>query len=159
MSGSEKVVVVDTVLSAQQRRTLAALLDLIIPPSGDGRMPGAAEYDIWGYIHDAAATLAPVIRDELARLDAQARAQQGESFAALDESARQILVGQMRAADPDFLARLAEQTIACYYQQDRVMIAIGMEARPPFPVGYQVEAGDLSLLDPVRARGRVYRQV
>ena len=93
------------------------------------------------------------------RLDAQARAQQGESFATLDEAARQTLLEKMRAAEPDFMDRLAQQTVACYYQQDRVMVAIGMEARPPFPLGYQVEAGDLSLLDPVRARGRVYREI
>jgi len=32
-----------------------------------------------------------------------------------------------------------------------------MEARPPYPKGYQVEPGDLSLLNPVIARGKIYR--
>jgi hypothetical protein len=32
-----------------------------------------------------------------------------------------------------------------------------MEARPPYPKGYQVVQGDLSLLEPVRARGKIYR--
>jgi hypothetical protein len=40
-----------------------------------------------------------------------------------------------------------------------VLEAIGMEARAPFPKGFEVEPGDLSLLDPVRRRGRVYREV
>jgi hypothetical protein len=159
MKDSEKSAAGDILLSEAQRKTLAAVLNLIIAPSDDGRMPGAAEYDIWGYIHDAARTLASGIRDELERLDTQARAQQGKPFATLDEAARQTLLEQMRAAEPRFMRDLARQTVACYYQQDRVLVAIGMQPRPPFPLGYEVAAGDLSLLDPVRARGRVYREV
>ena len=37
--------------------------------------------------------------------------------------------------------------------------AIGVEPRPPFPKGYQVEQGDFSLLDPVRARGPIWRDI
>jgi len=37
------------------------------------------------------------------------------------------------------------------------MRAIGMELRPPFPRGFEVAQGDWSLLDPVRARGRIWR--
>ena len=159
MNDSEKPAVGEVSLTDAQRKTLDALLNLIIAPSDDGRMPGAAEYDIWGYIRAAASTLAPAIRDELEQIDAQARAQHGKPFTALDEGGRQTLVEQMRAAEPGFMSKLANQTVACYYQQDRVLAAIGMEARPPFPIGYQVEAGDLSLLDPVRGRGRVYREV
>ena len=45
----------------------------------------------------------------------------------------------------------------CYYRDDRVMRSIGMELRPPFPRGFDVAPGDWSLLDPVRARGRIWR--
>ena len=49
-------------------------------------------------------------------------------------------------------------TVTCYYQDDRVLAAIGLEARPPFPKGYDVPAGDLSLLEPVRRRGSIVRE-
>jgi hypothetical protein len=143
-------------LTEKQQQTLMAVLNLIIPPSDDGRMPGAAEYDIWGYV---GAEAHPLIRDQLERLNEQALAQHDKPFAALDEAAAQSMVTQIQTAESDFMRDLANQTVACYYQQDRVLIAIGMEARAPFPRGYEVAAGDLSLLDPVRARGRVYRQV
>jgi hypothetical protein len=42
--------------------------------------------------------------------------------------------------------------LLCYYRDDRVMVSLGLEARPPFPKGYVLEQGDWSLLDPVRAR-------
>ena len=38
-----------------------------------------------------------------------------------------------------------------------VVEGLGLEDRPPYPKGYEVEAGDLSLLDPVRARPKLYR--
>ena len=39
------------------------------------------------------------------------------------------------------------------------MRSLDMEPRPPFPLGYTLEEGDWSLLDPVRARPKFYRQV
>src|SRR6516162_1999713 len=40
---------------------------------------------------------------------------------------------------------------------DRVMRSLGLEPRPPYPKGFEVEQGDWSLLDPVRARPKLYR--
>jgi hypothetical protein len=37
------------------------------------------------------------------------------------------------------------------------MRSLGMEARAPFPKGFEVPAGDYDLLDPVRARGPIWR--
>lgn len=39
------------------------------------------------------------------------------------------------------------------------MRSLGMEVRAPFPKGFDVEPGDWSLLDPVRARAPFYRPV
>jgi hypothetical protein len=38
------------------------------------------------------------------------------------------------------------------------MQSLGMEVRPPFPKGFEVEQGDWSLLDPVRVRQPFYRR-
>ena len=61
------------------------------------------------------------------------------------------------ASGPIILLGRRAWYVQCYYRDDRVMKAIGMERRPPFPLGFQVETGDLSLLEPVRARGKKYR--
>ena len=57
------------------------------------------------------------------------------------------------------LAALVRVVLLCYYRDDRVMRSLGQEPRPPFPKGHVVEQGDWSLLDPVRARPRMYRSV
>jgi hypothetical protein len=47
--------------------------------------------------------------------------------------------------------------LAAYYRDDRVLLALGLEARSPFPKGYTVEQGDWSLLDAVRGREPFWR--
>jgi hypothetical protein len=42
--------------------------------------------------------------------------------------------------------------------QPRVLEALGVEPRPPHPAGYATVEGDPSLLEPVRQRGRTYRE-
>ena len=46
-----------------------------------------------------------------------------------------------------------------YYPNDRVMRALGIEPRAPFPGGRVVEQPDWSLLDKVRDRPRMCRDV
>ena len=42
---------------------------------------------------------------------------------------------------------------------ERVIAALDLEPRPPHPQGFTMPENDLSLLDPVRARGRLWRDV
>ena len=44
-----------------------------------------------------------------------------------------------------------------YYINPTVLESLGLEARPPQPKGYVVEAGDLSSLEAVVQRGQAYR--
>ena len=149
----------DAVLDSNQQRTFGAILDMIIPASGDGRFPSAAETDVLGYVAKTDPKLLETVRIELDRLNTMSEDLHGLVFGDAHETVRQELLDEIRGKEPQFLRGLALQTVTCYYQDDRVMEAIGMEARPPFPKGYEVVAGDLSLLDPVRARGQVYRDV
>ena len=156
---SNEIIGSDAVLDSAQQRTFGAILDMIIPASGDGRFPSAAETDVLGYVAKTDPKLLETVRIELDRLNTMSENLHGLVFGDAHETVRQELLDEIRGKEPQFLRGLALQTVTCYYQDDRVMEAIGMEARPPFPKGYEVVAGDLSLLDPVRARGQVYRDV
>ena len=66
-----------TGFSEGELRTLACVLALLIPPSGDGRMPGAGEVGVGARIDQVAqrdAGLRAVVAAGLAALDALARA-------------------------------------------------------------------------------------
>ncbi len=144
-------------LTSEQRAILDLVLNLIVPPSADGRMPGAAEVGVPAYLVAEAPDALPLLRQELGQLELRSRERFARGFVELEEAERKNLIEAMRAQAPSFLSRLAAETLACYYQHDRVLAGLGLEARPPYPKGYQVAPGDLSLLDPVRARGKIYR--
>ena len=69
------------------------------------------------------------------------------------------IFADMRDESPGLALLLVNVVVRCYYRDDRVMRSLNMELRPPFPKGFELEQGDWSLLDPVRARGRAYREV
>jgi hypothetical protein len=94
----------------------------------------------------------------LAALDDVARRSGAEGFGALSPTARIAALRASEQAEPMFLSTLL--TLACvgYYSAEPVVAALKGSARPPHPLGYDLEPDDLSLLDAVRARGRLYRE-
>jgi hypothetical protein len=147
--------------SAEEERALAAVLDEIVPPSADRRLPGAGEIGLARHIErslQAMQGLGPVVAQGLAALENLARGRGVSSFAALSRDERLAVLDEIPAQEPAFLPTVTFLAYAGYYQHERVAEALGLEARPPHPKGYEVEANDLSLLDRVRRRPRLYRE-
>jgi len=148
-------------LENAEEHTLAAVLDAIIPPSSDGKLPGAGELGIVGHIAQAvqqSPELGPVITQGLAGLEELARARDPRGFAALDVSERVAVLNELAATQPGFVPGLTFHTFIGYYQNGRVVEALGLEHRPPHPLGYEMEPNDLTLLDPVRERDPLFRK-
>jgi len=139
-------------------RTLACIVQMIIPASQTAQLPGADDPRI---LADIAASLGrdrERVLQALACLEAMAGEQQpGVLFDELPGQIRDGIVTQFRAEQPALATVLADATVRCYYRDDRVMRAIGMQPRAPFPEGFALEQGDWSLLEPVRARGPIWR--
>ena len=142
-------------LSADQARDLRALAGFIIPPSAAYGVPGADDDKIFG---DTLNSLERD-RDDVCRALAHLAALAGGAFDELDEAGRTEVAARFRQAGGAQLAALVRVVLLCYYRDDRVMRSLGQEPRPPFPGGHVVEQGDWSLLDPVRKRPPMYRQV
>ena len=136
------------------------MLDRIIPPSRDGRLPGAGEIGLASHIEEAlqeAPELRPVIAQGLATLDDLASGRGSPGFSALPERDRSELLRELETTQPGFLPGLILRIYAAYYQHERVVEALGLEARPPHPKGYEMDPGDFASLDAVRARPKLYR--
>ena len=155
---TEEHIATDRTLGETERRIFDTLLGMIVPVSADGRKPSAAEVDVLGYIAERESGFLPTLREELRTVDARAQAETGRAFLDLTTAEQQTVVAGARAEAPEFLRGLALCAVTSYYQDDRVLAALGMEARAPFPKGYEVPSGDLSLLAPVRGRGAIYRE-
>jgi hypothetical protein len=144
-------------LTAEQERILAVLLDLIIPPAADGSKPGASDVGFAAYAAQAGS-----IAGLLPGLDSVAEAameQYGQGFTELQPEQQAAVVAGLKRTLFRFFAELANQVMMCYYQHERVLPGIGMEARSPFPLGYAPIDGDLSLLEDVYLRGPIWRPV
>ena len=143
------------ILDKEQEQTLSALLNLIIPASEDGTMPGAATVGFLPYIRNE--NLLPWIQDTLTNIIEESHGQYNQTFWALSTSDQNKLINTLRQRFPQSFTRLTTHVIQCYYQNDDVLEAVGLPARPPFPNGYRLEAGDLTLLESVYLRGKIYR--
>jgi hypothetical protein len=150
----------DRCLSERQERALASVLDEIIPPSDDGRFPGAGELGLAGYIEQAqqqTPELRQVIVQGLSAIDELAGRRGSQGFASLSKQDKLEVLNQLAATEQAFLPSLIFHTYAGYYQNARVVEALGIEPRPPHPKGYEMEPSDLGLLERVRQRAKLYR--
>jgi hypothetical protein len=142
--------------SEDETRVLVSVLDEIIPPSADGKRPSAGQLGLAVYL-DAALQKTPALRsmivEGLADLDNQARCRYATGFAALSPENKLQLLNEQA-----FVLPLTLQTYTGYYQHPQVVGALGLEARAPHPKGYQMEPNDLTLLDGVRRRSKMYRE-
>ena len=142
-------------LGQEQERTLNVLLNLFIPPSEDGKIPGAADVGFLAYIQNGNSM--PWIIEGLINIIEESHNKYGQEFSSLSNFEQTQLIDKLRGRFRHFFNRLTTQVIQYYYQHDDVLKAIGLEARPPFPQGYLLEEGDLTLLEPVYLRGKIYR--
>lgn len=140
--------------SPEQLRALRCLVGEMIPASAQYQVPGADDETIFA---DIVATLRPHARLASDALDALAQAA-GGCLADLQGAARADAITAFRAGRAALVSLLVSVTVQCYYRDDRVMRSLGMEPRPPFPQGFEVEQGDWSLLEPVKARAPMYRR-
>ena len=147
----------DSVFGPEAKRTLSAVLDEIIPPTPNGSLPGAGALGIGSYVEEKLGAGAAAIAEGLAVLDQLAADRGAGSYATAQAEDRLPLLNELAERDPGFLGGLVFHTYGGYYQHPRVVEALGLESWPPHPEGYELEPGDLGLLDAVRARPKRYR--
>jgi hypothetical protein len=155
---NESLIGSDFPLSPAVRDTLDAVLEIIVPKDPLRGLPSARDVEVLAYLSAHAADYWSELERQLHTLDASARRQFALPFAELTVDERMRVAQLLRNSDPAFLRRLALEAVTCYYQDDRVMTAIGLEPRPPAPKGHEVYAGDFSLVKPVLERGPIWRR-
>lgn len=154
---SDDLISSDRGLSGAQRELLRSFAGAVIPASTEYGVPGADDEAIAADIVDSATGSAGEVAASLAALDALSRDRRGAGLVALDPAGRLAVAEAFRSAHRELAAPLVALVAQCYYRDERVMASLGMEPRPPYPDGFDVEQGDWSLLDPVRRRERLYR--
>jgi hypothetical protein len=151
----------ETRFSADDERALSSVLNEIIPPGGTRKLPGAGDLGLAGFVAEFVRTmpvLRPVIEQGLATLARLSGSRDSRGFATLSRQDRLAVLDELAAADQAFLPTLTFVAYAGYYRNPRVVAALGLEPRAPHPKGYEMEPNDLTLLDRVRQRPKMYRE-
>ena len=143
----------DSGLSAAERRDLAAIAGTMVPADAALGMPGADDPAILADIEKSIGRDLPSIREAMAAIARQA----GGAFPGLDRDRREALIDGWYKSGGAATTMLGRLVLGAYYRDDRVLTALGLEARAPFPKGYTLEQGDWSLLDAVRHRPKLWR--
>ncbi len=159
MTGNDNLITSDNPLPIDARDALRILVHMMIPPSEEHAVPGAADDTIFADILATAHTYQPAVDEVLQALNEISNKFSDVDFSGLSEDDRQHVTAELRRDQPLLVSALVAITAQCYYRDDRVMQSLGMEVRPPFPQGFALEKGDWSLLDPVRKREKFYRAV
>lgn len=142
-------------LTTPELRDLRRLAGVMVPSSAEYRVPGADDEAIFADIVRSLGRDRPAVRQALAALSEQA----GGNFSSLDDAAAQKTAMALLDRGGPVMTALGRAVLQCYYRDDRVIRALGLEPRPPFPKGHSLEQGDWSLLDAVRGRPRMWRDV
>jgi hypothetical protein len=143
--------------SAEQEQVIAALIDAVVPPSADGRLPGAGELDLVPHVERSVRQnpmLRPVLDYGLSAIAELAAKRSPAGLRALSRADWAAVFGEFTAGDEFFTPAFMFLVYGGYYQHPRVVTVLGLEPRAPHPKGYEMGPDDWSLLDPVRRRPR-----
>jgi len=140
-------------LSEAETQDLRCVAGMMIPASTEYGVPSADDEAIFT---DIVRSLGRDLRDVQRALATLAQLG-GCAFAELDPARRYPVLEAFRARGGAEVAALSRSVLQCYYRDDRVVRSLGLDPRPPFPEGHLLEQGDWSLLDPVRARPKLWR--
>jgi hypothetical protein len=144
-------------LNDQDFASLRVLLGQIIPASEEFDVPGANDKKISVDVLKSNASNLNMIKLVLSGLDELSK-DHGSTFGKLSKEAATDVARVFQEKQPDIAGLLSVMTAQCYYRDDRVMRALNMAVRPPFPLGFDVEEGDWGLLDPIKDRAPFWRR-
>ena len=147
-------------LTGPQYALMVAVLDRIIPR--DGELPGAGELRVADYMDTAIASsqgLRRLFAEGLASLEAASQEMHSKEFVGLSEQQASELLRRLESERGEFFEAMVRQTYADYYSNPTIVRLLGLEQRPPQPGGYQLEPFDPGLLEQVKKRSRLYKDV
>ena len=144
--------------SGAQAALASQVLDQLVPARDD--FPGAGELGVAHHVDSVAASnpeLGRLFHDGLASIESASRRAHSASFADLADDHKVQVLRAVEAGCPEFFAMLARHTYAGYYSNPRIIELLGLEARPPQPLGFDLDPFDPATIENVKQRGKIWR--
>ena len=140
--------------NADQRLSINAFLDEIIPASDLFGMPNASNTNFLSFIQKR--NLADRIEDFLRELNFFSKEKYGLQFNFLDSLQRSDVISLIKRKRAHLFFEVITYVANCYYEDANVLRALGLNYTL-FPEGAYLQEGDFELLEPVYERGIIYR--
>lgn len=138
--------------------TVKAMLDCLIPGDASG-WPAAGQHGLTERFMELLESLSEQADSHLATVLAGLP----DDFLALSADRQTACLTTLESAQPEAFETVLKACYAAYYTDPHIRQILeektGYEARPPQPEGYVLPPFDESLLEPVRARGPIWRKV
>ena len=150
----------DRVLTRAQESLLKDVVGRIIP--GEGEFPSAGDLGVAAYtceIVGPSPGLTALFPEGLAHIEAVARGTENAGFASISDEAKDRVLKRVEQERPEFFSELIRQTYNGYYTNPAIFPLLGYVGDPPRPPTYDAAPLDPRLLDRVRERGPIYRDV
>jgi hypothetical protein len=147
----------ETTAALNDHDFMKALLNLVIPPSASGELPGAGALGLEPAVATALQAdplLGPMVEAGALAVREAALTEHSEGLPGIaPQAGTKVLEGQL-TSHPFLIMGLSRYLFPAYYEHPRILEGIGEPPRPPFPEGFDVEATDAELLEKLRARRR-----
>ena len=144
--------------SSKQKDFIKSILNIIIPES-EG-FPAAGELEIYNHIDNVLSKspyLKRIFLEGLTCIQSISNEKFQKNFVSLNDFQKNNILEHIEFSKTDFFNALVLHTYNGYYTNKSVLSILGPHARPPQPLGYDLEEGDLSSLEIVKNRGKIYR--
>lgn len=142
----------DQIFSETERQVIVAIAEATISQDDSRNMPSASDPQVVAIILDKAAHFESRLKAGIKLLQSERDPLAMSSSELIDK-----LDGDPRLRS--FSRTITIVIMQSYYQNPRVLEALGLTSRPPFPLGHELASGDWSLLEPVKKRDSFYRSV
>ncbi len=132
--------------SGAQIELITEVLNRIIPANHE--LPGAGEIAV-NYLDEVIGSsprLKRIFGHGLSQIEVGAYRAYTQDFPSLSGEQMDGVLRQVEADEEEFFDLLVRQTYNGYYTDPRIVERLGLEARPPQPLGHQVEQGNLPLI-------------
>jgi hypothetical protein len=137
---------------------LRALVDTLLPGGRFAHgvpLPAATDLEIDVKLENCLRDQQSKVAKAVALIIAQA-GNEG-AFVSADDATRASVIAATQNQQPAAFAHLMSECLIAYYEHPSVIEAFGWPSAPPQPSGHALTPFDDKLLEPVRARGPIWR--
>ena len=145
--------------SDAQIELVTEVLNRIIPANEE--LPGAGDIAVnfLDEVVGGSPRLKRILHHGLSQIEVCAYRMYTKDFPSLSCEQMHAVLRQVEVDEGEFFDLLVRQTYNGYYTDPRIVELLGLEARPPQPLGHRVDQGNITLIENVRNRGIAYRKV